>query len=406
MPYLAPTQYQDRRALMADTDAQELRNDLATQANQRNQMLRQIYQSGREPTVQEVGSVDPGAALDYQNDLSLQSQRETDNQIKKQNALKGIMTKFREAALQRGFDPNRPETQQVLEDLKPAFAPYIESVTGQKVGNEPVSWQHVIAISDITPGEAMQQEAQYKRDAYQQQTPYEVERARLEAEARANVDLDKNYQMMPMQEARDRRMEDYKLNAFEQREKIKNEQVMNKPLPPTMMKAVTDAQQKIGETESVKADILTLIDQIDTKQLDFGALSNIKNKIANRIGLSTNESIALDNYDATLKQLQNTILNVAKGPQTDQDAVRAFETLVKNPYNSANVKSQLKRIEKSLERTANIQGDSIKLIYENVGKQAPNLSSTRNQPSALNDDIPEGWTDEDEAEYQRYMGGQ
>jgi len=397
MPYIAPTQYQDRRALMANTDAQEqqtetsqLRNMLLGQENQRANTLRQIYSQGRQPTVEQIGAVDPNAAMEYQNNQSLQAQRESENMMRKQSALKGIMTRFREVALQRGYDPSRPETQHILEDLRPAFTPYIESVTGQKASDDPVSWDNVVALSDMTPGEIAQQKTQSEISKIQQVMPYELEQERQKQQIGNEYDIAKQQALMPMQEARDKRVEDYKLNSFEEREAIKNKANTNKPLPPTMMKLVYEGQQKIGETEGVKADIKSLYSKIDSGELDFGLITNISNKLANKIGLSTDESIALDTYDATLKQLQNTILNVAKEPQTDQDAVRAYETLVKNPYDPKNVKSQLKRIEQSLDRTANIQADSIKMLYENAGKQTPDLSIFKKQPSALNNDIPDG----------------
>jgi len=230
MPYIAPTQYQDRRALMANTDAQEqqtessqLRNMLLGQENQRANALRQIYSQGRQPTVEQIGAVDPNAAMEYQNNQSLQSQRESENMMRKQSALKGIMTRFREVALQRGYDPSRPETQHILEDLRPAFTPYIESVTGQKASDDPVSWDNVVALSDMTPGELAQQKTQSEISKIQQVMPYELEQERQKQQIGNEYDIAKQQTIIPMQISREKEIEQYKADIANQRERQKAE---------------------------------------------------------------------------------------------------------------------------------------------------------------------------------------
>lgn len=272
MPYLAPTLFEDRRALMANTDAQEqqtetsrLRNMLLGQQEQRANELRKIYSQGGQPSVAQIGAVDPNAALEYQNNQSLQAQRESENMMRKQSALKGIMTRFRDVALQRGYDPSRPETQHILEDLRPAFTPYIESVTGQKAGAEPVSWDNVVALSDMTPGELEQQKTQQEISRLQQIMPYQLEQERQKHQIGNEYDIAKQEYLMPMQEARDKNVAQYKADI----EFANQEKLMSKGLKPQ-----TESQAKASTFASQMDSANRVISQLNNQGYDQSTTYN------------------------------------------------------------------------------------------------------------------------------------
>jgi len=72
---------------------------------------------------------------------------------------------------------------------------------------------------------------------------------------------------------------------------------------------------------------------------------------------------------------------MAKGPQTDGDAERAINELVKNPNDPENVKLQMGRIKASLDRTARNESLAIDTMRENYGKGPMDKSAYENQES-------------------------
>ena len=349
MPYIAPTQYQDRRALMANTDAQEqaiesskLRNMLLGQENQRADQLRKIYSQGQQPTVEQIGAVDPNAAMEYQNNVSLQQQRESENMFRKQTALKGIMTRFRDVALQRGYDPSNPATQQILEELRPSFTPYIEQVTGQKASTDPVSWDNVMALSDMTPGEIAQQKTQQAIEQRQQLMPLELDQERQKHQIGNEYDIAKQEQLIDMQTSREKDISKFKSDLDIQKQKSMTEQGI-KPMTESQAKASTFASQ-MRSAESV-------IDNLVNDGFDQSSLYNQA-----RAGLAGGSTNLLASPEAQqLRQAQNqwaeAFLRVKTGAAaTEGEVQRNIETFFPKIGDSKEVVAQKAAMRRNAEQ--------------------------------------------------------
>jgi len=394
MPYIAPTQYQDRRALMANTDAQEqqtessqLRNMLLGQENQRANALRQIYSQGRQPTVEQIGAVDPNAAMEYQNNQSLQAQRESENMMRKQSALKGIMTRFREVALQRGYDPSRPETQHILEDLRPAFTPYIESVTGQKASDDPVSWDNVVALSDMTPGELSQQKTQAEISKIQQVMPYELEHERQKQQIGNEYDIAKQQTIIPMQISREKEIEDYK-------SRLKTQQQIHETEGKAQGQAKLNLPKVIDQTRQAY-DLLEGIKNHPGLSSVVGVPDMTGGLLAGKIVPGTDSA----NFNAKLKQAQGQAFMQAfeslkgGGQITEVEGQKATQAIAN--LDSAQTEEEFKKAITELQD----------ILITGLNRAESAAKGEFKPGSKEQSDIPEGWTDEDEAEYQRIVGG-
>lgn len=252
MPY-TPFTYQDAQAVQAHITGQNEQNKLINYKMQQDaegqarlQKLRDIYnKQGRMPTPIETGQVDPGLAVQYQNDLSTQQDRMADNQIKQHAALKGVMTQLVATAEKYGFKRDDPSTYGIIEKLRPNFEGIVSNITGKPPNSgEPVDVNAVLMLADSTPGEKAQQGIQSKVLEQQALLPGQLGLERQKNE----LEIGKQGQLYGMQSERDIGIEKQKslLKTEEEGRKAQAKAIIELP------KTIDQATQAIGILDRLK----------------------------------------------------------------------------------------------------------------------------------------------------------
>lgn len=103
----------------------------------------------------------------------------------------------------------------------------------------------------------------------------------------------------------------------------------DKPIPASTLKMYTEAGEKSKQFANDEAKAEDFIQKIDQGVVDFSASENLIFSPARALTGTSNES---DRTKADIRRYTtgavNAILNMAKGPQTDQDAQRAKEQIM------------------------------------------------------------------------------
>lgn len=156
-----------------------------------------------------------------------------------------------------------------------------------------------------------------------------------------------------------------------------------KPLPPSALKLRQDALDAVGVASGIQADVDGFIGLIDSGKLDLGPIKNLGNRALNFAGISTEESANLTNFKTSLEKLRNDILVLAKGVQTDGDALRAYNTLVENINDEKVVRQQLVKIKENNARNERLQLAKVDTIQNEYGKGALDTSGYTGQKAAI-----------------------
>lgn len=133
----------------------------------------------------------------------------------------------------------------------------------------------------------------------------------------------------------------------------------SKPLPVSLQKLEGEDVEAIQTSNTIQADLGEIKRQIDVGELDLGPGKNLWNSARNAAGMSTDESRKLSTLKASLERLRNDSLRLNKGVQTDGDAQRAWDELVKNINDPKLVSERLAEIQKINERGAALRAQSI-----------------------------------------------
>ncbi|MEP9349189.1 hypothetical protein [Xanthobacter sp. KR7-225] len=117
-----------------------------------------------------------------------------------------------------------------------------------------------------------------------------------------------------------------------------------KPVPATIQNAEAEDLYGVQSITSINDTLDRFSKQIDTGSLQLGPLSNFISGAKNAAGLSSAESRNYASFQATLEKLRNDTLRLNKGVQTEGDAVRAWDELIKNINDPKVVKQRIAEI--------------------------------------------------------------
>lgn len=125
------------------------------------------------------------------------------------------------------------------------------------------------------------------------------------------------------------------------------------PADPTMKPPPVGVQNKededidaINASNSMNNTIEDITKRLDEKKLDLGFFSNMIASGRNVAGMSTPESVEYATFTQNLKKMQNDILMLHNGVQTEGDAMRALQQIVTNPTDNEVVKANLKELKR------------------------------------------------------------
>jgi hypothetical protein len=156
-----------------------------------------------------------------------------------------------------------------------------------------------------------------------------------------------------------------------------------KPMPASAVKLQQDALDAVGVASKLQADVGGLVTLIDTGKLELGPVKNIINAGRNKLGASNEVSANLTNFKTTLEEIRNNILMLAKGVQTDGDALRAYNTLLDNINDPKVVRQQLLKIQENNARNEQLQQSKVNTIRAEYGKGEGDFSGYTGQLPAL-----------------------
>lgn len=156
-----------------------------------------------------------------------------------------------------------------------------------------------------------------------------------------------------------------------------------KPLPQGALKIQDEAMTSLNSLNALNADIEGLTTMIDSGKLDTSLLSRGEAWLRNSTNRSDENSRNLSTLDSKLEGLRNGILLMAKGVQTDGDALRAYNEIVNNKNDTALVRQRLQDIKVQNERNAALQQARIDSLRNEYGKEPMDYSQLQNQPSAV-----------------------
>ena len=152
-----------------------------------------------------------------------------------------------------------------------------------------------------------------------------------------------------------------------------------KAMPPSMLTAnITDAGD-IKRMESNKQLLQGFINDIggDKPKLPLSVLNNAKYQAQQTasglsfVGQASDEAVRFFDMKRAVEEQVNAILNQAKGPQTDQDALRAKRQILENLNDPKIVTSGLKRLQDIYDRESGIRRDSIEERNQMYGRATP-----------------------------------
>lgn len=133
--------------------------------------------------------------------------------------------------------------------------------------------------------------------------------------------------------------------------------------------------------------------QIDTGALDLGLGKNIVARGQNAIGFNSNQSRNFASLRADLEKMRNDSLRLNKGVQTEGDAKRAWDELLANMNDPAQVKQRFKEIEAYNQQAIAFHQDMVTQIRDDSGMSPIDTSKflakplTRQSPPAKS-----GWS--------------
>lgn len=156
-----------------------------------------------------------------------------------------------------------------------------------------------------------------------------------------------------------------------------------KPLPPVALKMQQEALESMGLLSSINADLGAIRKQIQDKTLDLGPWANRISEGWNRLGHSTPGSRAYASFIATLQKLRNDSLRLNKGVQTEGDAQRAWDELLKDVTDNDLVMHRLGEIIKIDQRAAELRGLTNDAMRANFGYDPMDYSQYLKAPVAL-----------------------
>mgnify|MGYP001180919447 CR=1 FL=1 len=154
-------------------------------------------------------------------------------------------------------------------------------------------------------------------------------------------------------------------------------------LPTAALKMQQEELDALGISSSIDADLGAINQQLDSGQLTLGPFRNLWNRGRNAIGASTDESRNLATFDATLEKLRNDSLRLNKGVQTEGDAQRAWNEVLKNTSDPELVRQRLAEVQRINQRAAELRAANVDQVRQNFGADPLDTSPYRNVAPAV-----------------------
>lgn len=187
-------------------------------------------------------------------------------------------------------------------------------------------------------------------------------------------------------------------NAKMELDQQKQKTAQAKPLPIGALKIAQADIQTINDANTAVSEVSGLLQNIDSGVLKTDLYTKAKAGVQGALNMADKETEALAEFETKRQGLANKLLLLAKGVQTDGDALRADIENFKNATDTKVAKNMLENIKAKFEREAMLRGHNVESIYEQYGKDAPDLSYSVDKGTLTHDfsndkqqEIPPGY---------------
>lgn len=173
--------------------------------------------------------------------------------------------------------------------------------------------------------------------------------------------------------------------AAERRAAMGNQPKPPKPLPGFALRIVDDAKQAIAATGESSMLVNSAINKLEKGEVNLGLFANAKSRARNYAGVSDDNSRAYADILQTFEKLRANYLLLAKGVQTEGDAIRAWNAEIGESVENDNklALQQLKKARALTERSVQMQNDRIGTVYSNFGQEPPAAGGGENDPLGI-----------------------
>lgn len=149
---------------------------------------------------------------------------------------------------------------------------------------------------------------------------------------------------------------------------VKKAETLASPIPETAMAGIQEKEAVVSQLGGVNADLGKIVEAIGGNDLSLGPADNAASMVRNWADISNPNSRNYETLMTTLQRQRNASLLLAKGVQTDGDAVRAWSELMANLNDGALVSRRLQEIMKINERSAQLQQALANENRQNYGR--------------------------------------
>lgn len=164
-------------------------------------------------------------------------------------------------------------------------------------------------------------------------------------------------------------------------------------LAATVINKQSDLLTDLNTASGVNARIDRALTRMDKGTLKFGPISNIESQARNLFGQSTPESRNFASFRADLEKMRNDSLRINKGVQTEGDAIRAWNELIKSINDPRVVRQRLEEIKRLNDQAIAIRTDLINQSREDSGFAPLDTSKFMAKPQLIPEDtsgLPQG----------------
>lgn len=156
----------------------------------------------------------------------------------------------------------------------------------------------------------------------------------------------------------------------------------DKPLPVGALKLQQEAIDALANSQGIAQQTGQINDQIAKGQLKLGPVQNIISGLKNWAGASDPQSLAYGNLDSTLEKIRNDSLRLNKGVQTEGDAERAMNEVLKSRNDPQILQQAMAKLQAINQRGAELQKVNVNQIRQNYNAKPYDFGGVESLPSA------------------------
>jgi len=153
-----------------------------------------------------------------------------------------------------------------------------------------------------------------------------------------------------------------------------------KPMPASILRMQRESREALSVSQGLASSIANIRQQLKDGKIKLGPIQNLAYAGLNAAGQSTEASRNYQGMRSTFEKMRNDSLRLNKGVQTEGDAERAWNELLGNLNDAANVDQQLGRIQELNERAILLHTENMDEIQAEYGaRNAPGRSASPTQ---------------------------